>query len=214
MSTTLALLSLTESIQQEIDNGKFGCGIFIDFQKAFDTIDHTILLKKLAHYGVRGISSDWFKSFLSKRQQFVSINGYNSNLATVTCGVPQGSVLGPLLFLIYINDLYSSIKFCKVHHFADDINLLYFSNTVKEINKRMNFDLKHLVHWLNANKIALNVSKTELVVFKPNRKKLDFDMKIKLNGKKLQPTPSVRYLGIKFDANLNWKEHFNKIKSC
>ena len=210
-STNLALLSLTESINQQVDNGKYGCGIFIDFQKAFDTVDHNILLSKLCHYGIRGKANDWFKSYLSDRKQFVSINGFNSDLKNITCGVPQGSVLGPLLFLIYINDLYSSIKFCKVHHFADDTNLLHFTDSIKNLNKTINYDLKQLVHWLNANKIALNVSKTELVFFKPKKKQNDYDLNIKLAGKKIFQTPSVKYLGIKIDANLNWKDHQNYI---
>ena len=210
-STTLALLSLTENINHQVDNGKFGCGIFIDFQKAFDTVDHNILVNKLSYYGIRGKANDWFRSYLSGRKQFVSINGFDSDLKDICCGVPQGSVLGPLLFLIYINDLYSSIKSCKVHHFADDTNLLHFSDSVKTLNKVINQDLKQLVHWLNANKIALNVSKTELVFFKPRKKQKDFDLNIKLAGKKLFQTSSVKYLGIKIDANLNWKDHQNSI---
>ena len=210
-STTQALLTLTENVKQEIDNGNFGCGIFIDFQKAFDTVDHNILLNKLSYYGIRGKSNDWFKTYLYQRKQYVSINGFNSDLSEIRCGVPQGSVLGPLLFLIYINDLYTSIKFCKTHHFADDTNLLYFNKSIKQLNKHINIDLKNLVHWLNANKIALNVGKTELVLFKPNRKKIDYALRLKLNGKRLFPTTSVKYLGIKIDANLNWKEHYNSI---
>ena len=97
----------------------------MDLQKAFYTVDHEILLYKLDYYGILGISNNWFKSYLSNRKQFVSINGYDSGLAEIKCGVPQGSVLGPLLFLLYINDLNQAIKFCKVHHFADDTNLLY-----------------------------------------------------------------------------------------
>ena len=208
-STSLALLSLTENIKQEIDDGKFGCGIFIDFQKAFDTVDHNILINKLQHYGIRGIANDWFKSYLTDRKQFVSINGFNSDLEFNNCGVPQGSILGPLLFLIYINDLHNSIKFCKTHHFADDTNLLYFNKSAKQLNKHVNYDLKHIVNWLNANKICLNVSKTELVVFKPLKKSLDHDLCIKLNGKRLYPTSSVKYLGVRIDSNLNWKEHLN-----
>ena len=185
-STTLALLSLTEEIQQEMDKGRFGCGIFIDFQKAFDTVDHNILVKKLDHYGIRGVSNSWFKSYLNNRKQYVSINGFNSELDDIKCGVPQGSILGPLLFLLYINDLHASIMFSKVHHFADDTNLLHFSNSVKLLNKQINCDLKHLVNWLNANKISLNISKTELVLFKPLKKELDHELKIKLNGKQVR----------------------------
>ena len=128
-------------------------------QKAFDTVDHQILLAKLNHYGIHGVSNDWFKSYLSNRNQYVSINGSDSGLTTINCDVPQGSVLRPLLSLLYINDLSQAIKFCKVHHFPDDTNLLYLSNFIKKLNKLVHADLKHLVNWLNANKIPLNIKK-------------------------------------------------------
>ena len=142
---------------------------------------------------------------------YISINGYESGLAGLNCGVPQGSVLGPLLFLLYINDLNQAIKFCKVHHFADDTNLLCLSNSIKKLNKLVNADLKHLVNWLNANKISLNVKKTEMVIFKSKQKKLEGDLKIKLCGKRLYPTESVKYLGVKIDANLSWQYHVKDI---
>ena len=159
-STTHALINLPWSIRQSLDEGSFGCGMFVDLQKAFDTVDHKILLHKLEYYGIRGVCNDWFKSYLSDRKQFVSIDGHNSDLMTVDCGVPQGSVLGPLLFLIYINDLHKAIQYCKVHHFADDTNLFHTSQSVKNLNKLVNRDMKHLNNWLSANKISLNVEKT------------------------------------------------------
>ena len=110
-------------IREALDSSNFACGIFIDLQKAFDTVDHHILLKKLEHYGIRGLANNWFKSYLSNRKQFVTINGFNSSKQTLKYGVPQGSVLGPLLFLIYINDLHQAVKFSDVHH-SDDTNLL------------------------------------------------------------------------------------------
>ena len=119
--------------------------------------------------------------------------------------------LGPLLFLLYINDLNQAIKFCKVHHFADDTNLLCLSNSIKKLNKQVNADLKHLVNWLNANKISLNVKKTEMVIFKSKQKKLEGDLKIKLCGKRLYPTESVKYLGVKIDTNLSWQYHVNDL---
>ena len=118
-----ALVSLTEAIKNSLDNRKFGSGIFIDLQKAFDTVNHDILLTKLEHYGIRGIALDWFKSYLMDRKQHVSVNGSNSSYLTVTCGVPQGSVLGPLLFLIYINYLPQSSAKLVFYSFADDTNI-------------------------------------------------------------------------------------------
>ena len=117
-----------------------------------------------------------------KGNQYVSINGYNSKHLSISLGVPQGSVLGPLLFLIYINDLNTAIKHCKVIHFAD-MNLLHINDSIKKLNKAVNSDLRNLTNWLNANKISLNVSKTELILFKPRMKKLDFDLKLRLNSK-------------------------------
>ena len=195
-STTHALIHLTDKIRHEIDKGNYARGIFVDFQKAFDTVDHHILLKKLAYYGVRGISNKWLTSYLSNRKQFVSINGYKSNLADVKCGVPQGSVLGPLLFLIYINDLHVATKYSEVHHFTDDTKLLNFNNCVKSINKQVNHGLKNLSNWSETNKISLNVAKIELVLFTSSKKQLDCYLKIKLNGKRPWETDSVRYLGI------------------
>ena len=123
-STTHALINLTESIRQTLDEVSFGCGISVDFQKAFDTVDHKILLHKLEYYGIRGICNDWFKSYLSDRKQFVSINGYNSDLTPVDCGLPQGSVLGPLLFLIYTSDLHMTVQYYMQFNTAKCIPLL------------------------------------------------------------------------------------------
>ena len=129
-STNHALINLTEDIRKNLNEGKVGCGIFVDLRKAFDTADHNILLAKLEHYRVRGVANDWFKSYLSDRRQFVSVNGLNSNHALLKHGVPQDFVLGPVLFLIYINDLNHAIKYCKGHHFGDDTNLLHFNSSI------------------------------------------------------------------------------------
>ena len=130
-----------------------GSEVFVELQKAFDTVDHQILFAKLNHYGIRGVSNDWFKSYLSNRNQYVSINGYQSGLAALNCGFPHRSVLGPFLFLPYINDLNQAIKFCKVHHFADDTNLLCLDDSIRKLNKLVNADLTHLVNRLNTNKV-------------------------------------------------------------
>ena len=174
----------------------------------FGTVDHQILLTNLDYHGISGISNKWFKSYLCNRKQ---LNGYDSELAEINCGLPQGTVLGPLLFLIYINDLNQAIKFCKVHHFADDTNLLYLGKSIKKLNKLVNIDLKNLLYCLNANKISLNVKKTELVIFKSKQKQFDGEIKLKLSRKRLFPTDSVGYLGVKISGNGNilWKSHID-----
>ena len=130
-STSHVLINITENIRKALDDGNIGCAVSADLQKAFHTVDHQIPLAKLNHHGICGVSNDWFKSYLSNGNQYVFTNGYETGLAAINCGVPQGSVLGSLLFSLYINDLNQVITFCKVCHFANDTNLICLSNSIK-----------------------------------------------------------------------------------
>ena len=133
-STNHALTSLTEMIRKTLDEDKFSCGVFVDLQEAFDTVDHGILLSKRNHYVVRGTSYKWFKSYLTGRQQYTTTAHLKSDVRSINYGVPEGSVLGPILFLLCVNDLNQAIVHSKVHHFADDNNFLYASHSLKKIN--------------------------------------------------------------------------------
>ena len=185
--------------------------MFIDLQKAFDTVDHEILLEKLEHYGIRGLPYEWFKSYLSDRQQFVSLSGYNSNFLEIMHGVPQGSVLDPLLFLLYTNDLPNSTKYSDSTLFADDTVILYSSNNLDEIEHCVNYDLNELFQWLNSNKIALNVAKTEVLLFRDPNKKIDYPIELELNGNVINFSSVVNYLGILLDEHLSWSINRNFI---
>ena len=210
-STVHSLITITEEIKKAIDKGEYTCGVFIDFEKAFDTVDHNILLKKLEHYGFRGITNDWFKSYLSDRKQFVTISGHESDHKNIIHGVPQGSVLGPILFILYINDLSNAIIYSRTFNFADDTAILYSGINPKQIKKRVNIDLKILLKWLKANKIQLNIAKTEVILFKQKQKSLTYDIKIKLDGKRMRFTKYTKYLGILIDENLSMAEHTESI---
>ena len=137
-STNHALINITEKIRETLDKGNIAAGVFVDFQKAFDTVNHQILQKKLSHYGINGTLHKWFKSYLSNRTQHVSVLGFKSNIQNINHGVPQGSVLGPLLFLIYINDLHRSLKHSSTYHFPDDRNLLIIVKSAKTLQSNLN----------------------------------------------------------------------------
>ena len=164
-SVNHALISMTESIKNSLGNKRFGCVIFLDLQKAFDTVNHQILLDKLEHYGIRGVALKWFRSYLSKRSQYVSANGYSPNQLNVACGVPQEFVLGPLLFLVYINDLPNSSSKLSFYLFADDTNIYFESLSLSNLQKVVNKELRHVKKWLDANKHALNIDNTSSVIF-------------------------------------------------
>ena len=221
-NTHHALIQITEKIRSAIDNNNFSCGVFVDLQKAFDTVEHTIPIQKLNNYGIRGVANKWIHSYLNGRSQVVEVHGHKSKRIDIKHGVPQGSVLGPLLFLIYINDLHRSIINSKVFHFADDTGLLFSSKSLKKINTKINQDLSNLFHWLRANKISLNAKKTELVIFKsPNKKmnKMNKDnnplpkvLNFRIGGHRIIPKSSTEYLGVILDEHLTFKNHINKLK--
>ena len=211
MSTSLALIQITERIREAIDKKKIGCGIFIDLSKAFDTVNHKILLKKLEHYGIRGTPLRWFESYLSNRKQYVFLNGESSSLESLTCGVPQGSVLGPLLFLIYINDLPNISKKLEFFLFADDTNLYYESKSLEDLEKTVNKELKKLNNWLIINRLSLNIGKTNFVIFHPYNKKIKKNVTLKINKKAISEKSEIRYLGVTIDSTLTWKQHIEKV---
>ena len=210
-STNHALIEITEKIRKACDTGNFACGVYLDLQKAFDTVDHSILLKKLEYYGVKNTPLRWFQSFLVNRFQYTTVNGAKSITAKISHGVPQGSVLGPLLFDIFINDLHNAVKFSQVIHFADDTNLLISDNSLKRINSHINHDLKLLNEWLKANKLSLNLAKTELVIFKSKLKTITKHLNFRISGQKITPSKTVKYLGITLQDNLGWDIHINQL---
>ena len=216
-STQHALLDIVSKIQKNMGNKLFSCGIFIDLQKAFDTVNHTILLSKLNHYAIRGVINNWFCSYLNGRSQTTQINSKISNKEHTLCGVPQGSVLGPVLFLIYINDMHYSSNQLQFFLFADDTNLLYADKNLKPLEKVVNKELKHVSDWLTANKLTLNIKKSNFVVFHPYQKKLDYTPNLKIFDHKsgtqisLESKTFVKYLGILLDNNLSWKAHIDYI---
>ena len=182
-STAYALIQLYDKISNALDNKRVTLGLFIDLSKAFDTVNHEILLDKLEHYGVRGVALQWFESYFSCRKQFVQYNGYNSSSLDIICRVPQGSVLGPLLFLVYINDLCNVSKVLEMILFADDTNIFYSHTDASYLMEVVNFAMENITCWFYTNKLSINVKKSNFIIFRPrkNRQTLDLAFNISNN---------------------------------
>ena len=168
-ATTHAIHEFVDNTVSAFDNKLLTLSVFLDLSKAFDTIDHNILLKKLDWYGIRGKALDWFRSYLTDRKQYVKYNNTKSSIKTLPCGVPQGSVLGPLLFIIYTNDLPNCLKVTKTILFADDTTIFLSSQNKQFLYESVNKDLHSLNEWFQTNKLSLNVSKTNYVLFNNTR---------------------------------------------
>ena len=200
------MITLLDSIITAVDNGKFALGIFLDFSKAFDTVNHSILLSKLEHYGIRGVALNWITSYLTERKQFCTFNKSKSNTELITCGIPQGSILGPLLFLAYINDLGDIFTKLMRVLFADDTNLAISGNSISEIESTTNNELPILLDWLYANRLSLNIKKTQVMLF-GGKNNNHSDINILINGEKINVVTESKFLGVTLDSKLNWKTH-------
>ena len=182
------------------------CGVFLDFSEAFDTVNHKILLSKLYHYDIRGIPHDWFRNYRHNRTQFVKIGSSQSNAETITCGIPQGSTLGPLLFLFYINDLPYCSKNLSFRIFADDTNMFFTSDNLLHLESIMNEELNSVFKYCNINKIPINFAKTTYMVISSTR------LRSYIHIPNIAYKTQIMYLGIHIDQNLQWgpqTQHIN-----
>ena len=207
-STTLAISKMYDEILNSIDQGMYTCCIFLDLKKAFDTVDHYFLLQKLEIiYGFRGIALDIMKSYVTNRQQYTKIGNKHSTKQNINCGVLQGSSLGPLLFILYINDLPSALLFSSTF-FGDDTLLSMADKNLDTLEKRVNSDLKLIDDWLQNNKLSLNYSKTCYLLFsKHHHISVNSKFSVHMNHSKIEKSNSVKYLGLLIDDKLNWSAH-------
>ena len=210
-STSLAILDVCTQLVNAVENKQFSTCIFLDFAKAFDTVDHNILIYKLEYYGVRGITLNWFKSYLTNRSQKVCINGTLSESCNIKFGVPQGSVLGPLLFLLYINDMPFSSNILKFHLFADDTSIFFSHKDLSQLELIVNDELSKVSDWLVANKLTLNVDKSNFLIISPSIKNKKNEIKLAINNKSIAQKDCIKYLGVLLDKDISWKQHIQQV---
>ena len=218
-STMQALIEITDYIKAAIDGKKLVCGTFLDLTKAFDTVDHNILIKKLNNYGIRGVANKLIKSYLTNRYQYVALGNTHSNKQSINCGVPQGSVLGPLLFLIYINDIANCSKIGKIRIFADDTSAFVEGHEVNDVISKSELLMNDLNNWFKANKLTLSTNKSCFILFRSAQSRINQIASVLHFGENnINRQTSVKYLGVTLDEHLNWNEHVqevcNSLKRC
>ena len=218
-STETACLEFVDSIHRNLELGKLPISFFLDLSKAFDTLDHKILLAKLKYYGLNTTALSWFTSYLSNRKQFVEIDDAKSTITDVNTGVPQGSILGPLLFIIYMNDINTVSEKFEFVLYADDTSLtttictFNLDNDVKHLSNNINNELALVNDWLVANKLSLNIGKTKFMIFHyPQLRDANIPkLEIYINGICIQRTEKMDFLGLTVTDTMSWNDHCNKI---
>ena len=209
-STFMALITILENLRNALGRGNCPIGIILDFQKAFDTVNHKILLGKLNRYGSRGIAFDWFSSYLKSRNQTVIFNEQESEMKETLCGVPQGSILGPLLFLIYINDLPLVSKLFMLILFADDTNLFCNGPNLNDLIEEINEEFKLVYTSVKVNKLSLNIEKTNFMLFMPKTFP-SVKVYVVVDNHPINEVHHTKFLGVIIDNKLKWKEHIDYI---
>ena len=210
-STKTSLLNVVDYIFSNMDSGKLTGAIYIDLSKAFDTVDHVLLLEKLSKFGVNGLELDWMKNYLADRMQRTNINGHLSEASPVQIGVPQGSILGPLFFLMYVNDLPSVTKLCKVVLYADDTALFYAADDLQQIQNSLLSDFLLVSKWMDTNRLVLNVDKTKSMIFGTHQRLRNRNLFLNSNDINIDVVNQFKYLGVVLDQHLNWESHGNMI---
>ena len=211
-STVHALVELVDKIRNSVDKGEMTCGIFVDLSKAFDTVNHKILLSKLDHYGFRGKTNKLLESYLTNRKQYVQIGNAKSKCKPITCGVPQGSVLGPLLFLIYINDLPNSCPDGNTRIFADDTTIFFNAKKSDEILRKGQLIMNKMNSWFIANKLTLNASKSTFIVFRSRYSRINnLPNKFEFAKSEIVRSDSVKYLGLTLDEHPLFNTHVQNV---
>ncbi len=211
-STDMAIQTLVDKFHETIEKDEIMVGIFIDLSRAFDTIAHGILLRKLHFYGIRGASLKWIEDYLTNRKQYVEYNNSKSNLGKISIGVPQGSILGPLLFLIYVNDISCISEKISCILFADDTNIFTTGKTLSDISVKINNELKFVNEWLHCNKLSLNISKTHyMIMSSPGKRFKPDECVINMDGHIIDHVKETKFLGIIIDDKFTWKNHIDYI---
>ena len=212
-STSTALVEFTDQILESMDKGCVTGAVFLDLRKAFDTVDHLILVNKLKSLGVVGKSLAWFRSYLSGRFQQMICNDAISPQAKITMGVPQGSILGPLLFLVYINGIQSVLQHSKMTMFADYMAFYCHESCPNDLQSKLNADLAAITSWLNDNKLTLNVAKSTFMIIGNNSKLSQFnDIDLMANNSQLEKVTNFKYLGVTINQHLTWHDHIDQIQ--
>lgn len=210
-STDMALAVVVDLITGALDLGKNVIGVFLDLSKAFDTVDFGILLRKLEFYGVRGNAIRILRNYLYGRWQAVSFDGIRSDFLQVECGVPQGSIMGPLLFLIYINDLDKALTVARLALYADDTNIFLSGYELQDMEMTFNAELARLHDWFKTNRLSLNTSKTHAMLFTLNSSLQSITLNLKIDSTAINTTTQCKFLGIYFDHKLTWASHIQHI---